>query len=317
MPDETPAPKPKPDADALAHRLKQKLSKERPRPWRLVLGTMLVSIVLLGLLAWWMYPRPSPPPVGVLALDTLSNEDETPTAQAQILLPAGQTNERRLQDQDIVFVDGRLVLPPGESPRDVRVKSDARGRASVPWPRAPKAAMQEVQVRQIDAQRKKGTSDSARQFIWPKQSKLVVVDVEETLAELEPAQWNNAVPSEVALRGGATAALRSLQKQSTQVVYLALAGGDGHTLLKVRGWLASKSQGPDALPAGPLLGRAKYPSSASVGDERRDVLKRLQQQFSGEITVVVGSAEAAQVSRDLGLRTLVLGENGLDWKGVK
>ena len=317
MQDATPPAAPKPDADALAHRLKQKLSKERPRPWRLVLGTMLVSIVLLGLLAWWMYPRPSPLPVGVLALDTLSNEDEPPIALAQILLHADETDPRRLRNQDVVFVDGRLVLPPGETPRDERVKSDAQGRASVAWPRTPKSAMQEVQVRQIDPERKRGSNDSARQFVWPKASKLVVVDVEETLADLDPGQWSKAAPGEVALRGGAANALRTLHKQPRPIVYLALAGVDGHTFRKVRGWLASKSQGPDALPIGPVLGRANYYADTSVNDERRDVLKRLQQQFNGEITVVVRSPEAAQLSRGLGLRTVVLGEDGDGWEGVK
>ncbi len=318
MPDETPVPKPKIDADALAHRLKQKLSKERPRPWRLVLGTMLACIVLLGLLAWWMYPRPSPPPVSILALDTLSNEEETPKALAQIVLPPNESYGPRMSGQDVVFVDSRLILPPGESPRDARVKSGANGMASVDWPRHSKAPMQEIRVRQIDADRRKGSEDSARQFVWPKASKLVVVDLEETLADLEPSLWSKTAPDAVALRAGAAESLQSLNKQSWQVVYLAPAApADGHTFRKLRGWLASKSQGPDALPLGPLLGRTMHRSESPVSSVRYGLLRQLQRQFDGEFLVVVGSAEAAEDSRDLGMRTVVLGENGMDWSGVK
>lgn len=316
MSDPTPSPKPKADADALAHRLKQKLSKERPRPLLLVLGAMFVCIVFLALLAWWMYPRPLPAQVGVFALDTLASDEEKPTVQAQLLLPPGDKDLRRLAGLELVFVDGRFILPPGEEPRTVRATSDAQGRASVAWPQNGKSPMQEFQVRQIDVDRKKASSDTARQFVWPKSAKLIVVDVEETLADLDPDQWSKDPPEPIALRKGAAEALLALQGDR-KIVYASITALDGRTFVKVRGWLVSKSQGPAAVPVGPLLGRSSYPSETPVSDERRGLLQQLRQRFDGEIVVVVRSPDAARVSQDMGIRTIVLGENGLDWKDVK
>ena len=42
-----------PKADALAKQLKEQLAQRRPRPWKLVLATLAVSILALGFIAWW------------------------------------------------------------------------------------------------------------------------------------------------------------------------------------------------------------------------------------------------------------------------
>src|ERR1700704_4641033 len=123
---------PKPP-DVLAKQLKDSLARRRWQPWKLVLATMAGGIVLMALLAWWLYPRPRLAPLQIIALDIVCTAGETPRARAQLLTPPEEKEPRELSGHAIVFHEQRLMPKPNEKPREIVVKSDAHGQASVEW----------------------------------------------------------------------------------------------------------------------------------------------------------------------------------------
>src|SRR5947208_3257469 len=94
---------PSPKSEALGKQLKASLAQRRPQPWKAVLATLAAAVVLLALLAWWLYPRPLPAPLQLMALDVLCTPDEKPHARALLFSPPEETASRRLDGQTIVF----------------------------------------------------------------------------------------------------------------------------------------------------------------------------------------------------------------------
>ena len=94
---------PDPKADALGRQLKDSLAERRPRPWKLVLASIVIATSLLGLLAWWMYPRPRPALLQVMALDIICTPDEKPQVRAQLIGSADdkEPQVRKLADEGI------------------------------------------------------------------------------------------------------------------------------------------------------------------------------------------------------------------------
>ena len=289
-------------ADALAKKLKDSLAQRRPRPWKLVIATLLSSVLLLALLAWWLRPQTASAPLQVMALDTICTPDETPTVRAQLLtvrqikdpphlMTPTKEDLRLLPGHTIVFHEPHLLLPPGVEAREVVVKSDERGQASVEWAlRKPMSA--EFLVLHIDAEQRKGSpQDLGRIFVWPKDAPLLVVDADETLIADE-------------LDAQASATLTKAAKDGWHVVYLAPAQTRPHEFRAARGWL-TKHQAK--LPAGPVLGRQHFAADETTEQVRRDLLKQIQERFHGPMLAVVKNGESAQVCRELGLRTILVG----------
>src|ERR1700693_1027183 len=110
--------------DLLAKQLKDSLARRRWQPWKWVLATMAGGIVLMALLAWWLYPRPRLAPLQIIGLDVVCTAEETPNVRAQLLAPPDDKVRRELGGHAIVFHEQRLMPKPNDKPREIVMKSD-------------------------------------------------------------------------------------------------------------------------------------------------------------------------------------------------
>jgi hypothetical protein len=281
----------KPPADALAKQLKDSLARRRLRPWKLVLPAVLGCTSLLVLLTWWLYPRAKAASLQIVALDIVYTSNETPRACALLHAPSTDKEPRRLSGGTVVFREQRLMLQPNEKPREIVTTSDARGQASVEWPVA-HPGLAEFLVLYIDTDERKGSPhELGRIFVWPKDAPLLLVDADETLIAAE-------------LDAQAAETLTTAAKEGWRIVYLSLASTQAHEFRTARGWI-HKNQ--TKLPMGPVLGRKSFGDDVTVAQARRDVLQSLHSRFTGKMLALVKTAEAAQISREIGLPTILIG----------
>lgn len=284
-------------ADALAKQLKDSLAGRRPRPWKMVLATLVGASLLLGLFAWWLYPRAKPGPLQIIGLDTICTPDDAPMARAQLLVPPDDTVLRGLAGHKVVFHEPpRFLQPGGEKPREVVVKSDERGQASVEWPTAATADFLVVHVNPEIG--KASPQERGRIFVWPKDAPLLIVDADETLIADE-------------LDAKAAATLVKAEKEGWRIVYLAPASTTAHHFRKARVWIEKQAK----LPKGPVLGRLHFTEDDSVESARRELLKQLQSKFPTSLLAIVKNPESAQTCKELNVRTVVIG-GAVTWDDV-
>jgi hypothetical protein len=303
--------------DELARRLQGSLRQDRPRSWLIVLVALVVCSALLGGLAWWLYPRPELPRLEVIALDGLARADETPQARAYLAVPEPEPefDTSVLRGQEILFTGGTFAIPPGAAAPVKKASTDALGRASVEWPGAQPGRPTTFQARYINVERRHGSNDDATLFVAEKGRPLLVVDVEETLATVPPAQWPALHPAAINVQDGAGKALHKLAEKHA-LVYLTVHAAQPLGYRKVRGWVGSKRGGPGGLPAGPVLGRSVYSGPDDLSEARASVLRDLQSRFAGPVIALVGTAASAETARAARVQTIRVGEGGIAWNEV-
>jgi hypothetical protein len=286
---------PGPDADKLARQLQDSLAKRRPTTWKPVLVVIGLCTLVLVLFAWWLKPRPSLPLLPLVAMDTVYTLDETPQARIQLYVAADDADvAHRLRGQDVLFQgQGLEFVHEGRKSSMVRVKSDGKGQAIAELPKSPEPAVMDFQARHIDDSRglKGAAPDSGQVFVWPKDARLLIVDFDETLTAKE-------------LDVKAAATLKKAAEADWRIVYLSLAGAQADQFQQARDWLREQAE----MPPGPVLGRSQYPSEESAAQARGELLRSLNVRFSGSKNVVVKTAEAAALCKELGLRTIVVGD---------
>jgi hypothetical protein len=300
--------------DALASRLQGSLKRRRPRTWMIVVAAMVAAIALLGLLAWWLYDQPEPPRLEVVAFDAVVAPDETPRVVAQLAFPdPGDYPRSLLARRDVVFLD--VPAAQGKQGHEAKTVTDAEGRAVADWPRPPAGKAATVIVRYVDARNKQGSTDQATLFAWDQGSKVLLVDVQETLAQVEPAQWQRVHPTTIAPRPQAAAALRDAERRGYRVAYLALTAAAPLEYRIVRGWIAAQKAAKDGMPAGPVLGRRDYGPSSDADQAHRDVIGAFKTRFGDNVTFVTRTTFAASAGTSQRVRVIVM-EPGEDLPGA-
>jgi hypothetical protein len=250
-----------------------------------VLALVVVCSLILGGLTWWLFPRGRQASLQIVALDSVCTTDETPTAVAQLFVPE-EDSERRLGGHKIVFQEPFL---PGAQRREEILQSDDQGRASLAWPIG-KADMGEFFTRYVDpGPRPANVNDGGRLFAWPKDAPLLILDADETLIS-EKLDDKAAKTLSKAAAGG------------WRIVYLTPTATTAHDWRTARTWIQRQPQ----LPIGPVLGRRAFPSDEKLPDARRALLKSLSA-FTGSRLAVMKDADAAQLCKELGMRTVLLG----------
>jgi hypothetical protein len=297
----TPTPPPRRNADELAKQLQASLRRQRPRPWLLIGGLLLVSALALGGLAWWLAPRPDPPPLAALAVDTLAAADESTEARAILVMTEGEPDPVRMAGQEVVFLESAPAAP-GAAPREVKATTDEQGVARADWPLPEGATTAGFLVRYADLRRRKVSLTEGRVFRWPRDSAVVLVDVETALAGAPPARWT-ADPHAIAPRAGAGPALQALQKDGRRVVYLAPHGQGWAHDRNVQAWLQKQFAPGPALPVGPLLG------PLAGGDAVDRVVSATVSHFTGPAAIVTADAGLVEAYRQRGVRPVWFGKD--------
>jgi hypothetical protein len=302
--------------DAMAERLQTSLKRRRPRGWLVIVG-LIVAIGLILLLAWWFYAPVEMPRLEVVAFDAVVAPGETPRAAAQLAFPEeGKYDPSLLLGHEIVFLDPKAAMLTGAKGTPVKVGDDALGRAATDWTRPAPGQSALFAVRYADVRNKQTSDDQASLFAWERGGKLLLVDVEEALAQIEPAQWETAPFAAIAARPQAAQALQEAVRKQHQVGYLALTPTTALAYRKVRGWVHTPRPEAERFPAGPVLGRPEYPSTGGTDLTRNAQLGDLKQRFGDHITLVVRTANAATAGTAHGLRVIVL-DPAVELPGVR
>lgn len=289
-------------AEEMARRLQQKLQTERPRWYRWVPIVALVLFGLLGLFAWWIYPRPEPARLTITALDSLQPEGVEAKVRAVLEPQDEQGVAGRLEGLEVAFwMDADAA---------VTATSDAAGLAHAVL-NLGAAQGKPFTARHLGADKKYETKDQATAFAYAKDTPLLIVEVEDTLAEIDVEHWPTTNPLSIAVRAGAPSALQAAAAKKYQLVYLALHGDHAKAYRRVRGWVEVKGAGADALPRGPVLGRPHVETGAEAKSDRSAIrlglLETLRDQFNGPMAAVVRTAGAAEQCLKLDIRPFAMG----------
>ena len=269
----------------------------------------LVALVLFGVLAlfaWLIYPAPDPPRLTVTACDALVVDGE-PAAVRAILEPQeAEATFDQYAGLEVVFWEEQAGLD--AAPRQKAV-ADEHGVATATLSLAQGNALP-FHARHLDVRKKYDTKDRAFVYALPKDVPWLLVDVEETLADIEPGEWTATNPIGIGVRAGAAAALSQAAAKEMRIVYLAAYGSQAKDYRRVRGWVEIKGTGPDALPRGPVLGRVQFASNArnvSLNNARQALLADLRERFEGPMTAVVRTAETAEQCLQFKIRPIAMG----------
>jgi hypothetical protein len=243
------------------------------KPWKLIVGALVVCTAALALLAYWMYPRPQPAAVQIVALDKICTPDDAPVARAQLFVLPDESGPRRLQGLKVIFHEPRLPMPGPNKPREIESLSDDQGRASIDWPVA-QAAFSEFFASHV-GDREYAVPDRGRVFVWPKDASLVIVDADGALI-------GDRLSTQAAVD------LRRAAKSGSRVVYLTMAGGAAHEFRAACSWIAKHQA---SLPIGPVLGRLHFPDADSPAAARQGAIDALKARFTGPRRIVLTPAD--------------------------
>lgn len=296
----------------MATQLKGSLRRRRPRPWLIVVSAMILAIALLGLLAWWLCDRSEPRRLEVVVFDTLAASDETARVAAQLAYPEpGDFSTSLLARRDLVFLDVKAALMAGQQGHEVKTTSDAEGRATVDWPVPAAGKSETIIVRYVDARNKQGSTDQATLFAWEKESKILLVDLDETLYTKPAAPGNANHPDKMLPPPQAAEALQQAERRGYRIAYLAVSAANALEYRLARGWVTAQRAAKDGVPFGPVLGRRDYLLATDADQARRDRLSDLKLRLGSNITFVTRTAFAATAATSIQVRAIVIepGEN--------
>ncbi len=295
--------KPTEKAEALARKLQEKLRHERPQWVRLAPILAAVLFAITGVVAWLAYPAPELPPLTVTAFDVLVAAGQPAQVRAQLDPAEAAAKVGALAGLEAIF-----WADPGADVVDATTRqksvSDGHGQATATVDLGG-ISKTTYRVRQSSINKKqKVPEDRAHIHVLAKDAPLLLVDVEETLADLDVKLWTKTNPDDIAARAGAGAALQTASaKHQFTIAYLAVANTPAREYRRVRGWIA---QPKTKLPDGPVLGRLRY-DAGSVSQARQALLGDLRQRFVGQLVAVVRTSEAAEQCLALGIRTIAMG----------
>jgi hypothetical protein len=296
-----------PRAERLAEDLRGSLRRRRFRPAWIVGGVLTLGILILGAVAWSIYHDSGAHPIlQVVALDSVANLDERSQARAVLLRPLPDGSAAGAGGWELIFQQFQPAARPDAGPRLMKAVTDRRGYAEVNWEVPKGETSAEFVARFVDTRRRQGTTDPARVFGWPKDTALVVVEVEDVLAELprEPLPPTTVFAPE--FLAGAAAALHAVRKD-VHVVYLTPTVTSWLQARRVRNWITHRATFPESIPLGPVLGRADFPAAAAAPAVRQEAIEMLRAHFAGTIVAIVRDAAPASAYEKLGVRVIVVG----------
>jgi hypothetical protein len=297
--------------DALAQDLQGNLKRGRPQRWRLTL-TALAGMGLLALLAWWLYNPALPPPLAVVAFDTVVRPDETPSVVAQVAFAReGEHAPALLQGRELLFFYDHKLMQPGRGPAEPEAVtvSDPDGRGTVTWPAVPQGHGERVAVRLLESGPRQQTLDRALVVPWDPQRPILLVDVEDALCNADESALESMSAADVKVQPQAFKALKAAAQKDYQIGYVSVSASNPLAYFRVRGWLQLNQL--IGLPPGPALGRRVYSAAQDPNQARRDLLQDLKARFGDKVTLIARSPGVVDAARIAGVRVAVLGRKEL------
>jgi len=298
-------PDPKKPEDEITQKLRAAARKRRPMTWQGLLVLLTLILVPAGLLTWLvLHRRPDPPRLDVVAFDQLGLAGQEVKLGAFLEPLDIEPAKVDLSGYQVFFEQN--VLPGAAKAGNTKETDSLReGMASVSWS-FPEGGKNAFVVRIPGDKQRRGAMDRGQVFLWPKDTPLLLVDVQSTLSSAKADDWKKKNPLEIKPVAEAAKALQTARQKKFQVVYLALAADRPLAYRKVRGWVENQVHGKNPFPAGPVLGRTSYVADGESA-AHLEILRGLKESFSGPLAAVVGEREAAAVCRGIGVETILFG----------
>ncbi len=290
------------DREEMARQLKANMRQRRPHYFR-TLGVLLgIFVAALGLAAWLFWPRPSLPPLNLLACDQIAVPGETVRMEAWLAPKDPRVSIPDLGGLDISFEP--LLAPgrPGAPLPEVKSRSSANGhvKASITAPGGEEII--EYRISHTSPLPGQRTEDRARLFVCKPETRLLLVEVA-AVADAPADAWYGSDLGDVRARPSADEALRKARSKNYQIVYIAAGATLPMPYRLMRAWVESKSQEQSPFPDGPVL--ARLPEVDWVL-----TFMEMKRRWSGALVAVAKDPRLAEALRDAGVTTFVLGEAG-------
>ncbi len=289
----------KPPSDELTKQLKETLVRRRPKPAKIVLVTLAVSVVFLVGLAYFLYNGPRLPPLQVLAFDVVAVEGESPAARVQLFSNEPETPLTALRRKSVVIQEPRRVNQPDANRRLETLQSDDAGQAEIDWSIG-KETIGEFLASYVNFERQHASvNDRGLLFVWPAATPIVIVAADEALIADE-------------LNAEAGTALMKASTDGWRVIYVCTEQTAPAEFVLARQWLRRQPR----LPRGPVLG-PRHPLETPASEEsRREIFASLEKKFTGPKLAIVKSPATARIAKDARLPTTILGD-AKDLPGVQ
>jgi hypothetical protein len=296
------------DREEMARLLKASIRKRRPRYYPTLGVILAVFAVALVLVAWLLWPRPSLPPLNLLACDQIARPGESVAMEAWI---TPKDPHFAVPDLGGLNVSFEPLLPParpGAALADVKTRSAANGhvRASITAPSGAEAI--EFKVAHGSPEAGQRTEDRARLFVCRPETRLLLVELA-AVADAAPHAWQGSGLGDIPARQAAGEALQKARSKNYQIVYIAAGAPTPMAYRLMRAWVETKTQEPSPFPDGPILGRLPQSGAPAARDWIEDS-KDLKRRWPGSFAAVAKDPRLAEVLRDAGATTFVLTEAG-------
>ncbi len=281
--------------DALLLLARATLADRRRRsPFRLLVIVALF-VALLALFIWLVRPKPRPPQLMMAAFDQVTLPDRTVQLSAGVEPIEAGSAEADLSGCLLYFEERKTGLLAKEA-------TGQSGTALVPCTFPAGGEKVEVMVRYPgDQDRRRGAEAKARVFVWPAETRMLIVDADHALADIDEAKLWTTSNLDIRPLPGAAATLRTARAKY-HIVYLTAAADRPSRYSKLRAWL-------EQFPDGPLLARAGATTETDAAAYKRHALDGLKERFRAPMVGIVKRVEDAHIFRDAGLQSFLVGEN--------
>jgi hypothetical protein len=256
----------------------------RRGPWHRarIFVAMVLMVLLVGGAVWWFWPRSVPPLLTVIAFDRVALANKATTLRAATEPLDG--SDMRWGGSEVFFEEAGGQAA-GASGKTRKATTDQSGVAEIDWQFPPTPYPVNMEVRYIDEHQQPPWSsrDHGRVFVWGKDSRIIVLDIEPWLND--PKDWPPVAE-----------ALTAAADKGWRIVYLGV-GPDRPTVyqkmraLARRLMVAERGQGPEC----PVLARKSfYPRKTSP--DVSEILADLRRDFPGPL-LYLDTAQHIQLSR--------------------
>jgi hypothetical protein len=250
-----------------------------------------IMVLALGAI-WWFFSPEEPARFTLAAYDAIATPDQSIALYSRVE-PDSAHRSAKVNGLELRF---QIMA----TQQDETKATDPAGNAAIDWsaPKGNKPVVEFMVRHQSTENPRNAIRDQGRVFIWPADSKLLVVDVDHALTEGVEGLAGNTAPK---LRSGAGDTLRQLS-QKYRIVYLSAEANQPGTYKKLRSWLGQQ------VPPGPLLGPPTSSDSTELETFAAGQLRQLSKLFGQRGVNVVGRTEDAQIARDCGWKAVVIGD---------
>jgi hypothetical protein len=303
--------KPQPNKkDAILQLARASLADKRRRTPAHIAILVGVPLLVLGLLIWWIYPKPELPKLRVEAFDQVALPDEPALLVARVEPVAASEASADLSGCPLFFLD----MKTGQLLGKVTSGNNGLGSIETRFPAA--NTPYEMLVRYPgEENRRRGVEAGCQLYVWPSESSLLIVDADRVLPGVDEAKLWTQPNLDIRSQADAAGVLRATQT-SYRTVYLAASANSAARYHKLRAWLSyMRASSSDSVPAGPLLASAAFPGSGE--DFHRLILARLKKQFNGKLIGFTDDPDRAKLFRELGLQSILLSKTTEAPEGVE